>query len=46
MIINAANISAAKSIAGEMLKNKDIASEIKETINDNRYEYYRRITLN
>lgn len=46
MIINAANISAAKNIAGEMLKNKDIASEIKETINDNRYEYYRRITLN
>lgn len=46
MMINAANISEAKEIAGEMLRDAEIYKEIQDTVSRNRYEYYKKITLN
>ena len=45
-MINAANISEAKEIAGEMLRDDEIYKEIQDTVSRNRYEYYKKITLN
>lgn len=46
MIINSENISVAKRISREILERTDISDEIALTIGDNRYDYYKNITLN
>lgn len=40
------NIKDAKSISEILLKNEDHCHEIDKTITDNRYEYFKKITLN
>ena len=46
MPVSAADLKVAKEISLEVLKNDDIRKEIALTIKDNRYEYYKNITLN
>lgn len=46
MEISAENIAVAKKISDEILKDDEIVNELSGTIGDNRFEYYKNITLN
>lgn len=46
MSVSAADLKIAKEISLEVLKNDETRKEIALTIKDNRYEYYKNITLN
>jgi ATP-dependent DNA helicase RecG len=44
--VNVENITVAKQISAEILQNSVKKEEIKDTINENKYAYFRNITLN
>ncbi|MGN1093839.1 MAG: helicase-related protein, partial [Candidatus Neoclostridium sp.] len=44
--VSADDLAIAKKISAEVLKNDSIKAEIAATIHDNRFEYYKKITLN
>ena len=44
--VSADDLAIAKKISAEILKNDSVKAEITATIHDNRFEYYKKITLN
>jgi ATP-dependent DNA helicase RecG len=44
--INAESIKVAKAISDELMQSEKYVKQIAETITDNRFEYFKNITLN